>query len=341
MKKTRAFWFLLLLVVAGCHGRDGKVAEKELQLRPVCTLEENLTLLGMPYSMDMAPDGSFVVTDLTNIVGYDPAGHQVFAWSKKGRGPYEYAECHRVRLLGDTVYAWDASSTKLIAYDRDGNGLWAWDYDSAICDFLPSDASVFFYAAGRRGDRILDELDLKTMSVVRSYGSSSLAHKTLQSMSAVTPMTVHDGVLYYMPKDRMDLYRAEPDGAGETALVERFPSDSFHCKELEEDLFAVNPMAGIEFVLQNSCVVALAVDGASYQILTAEGAASIGDRQGGTIKLANDNRIVRLYRIDRNSRTVSSTATFLNLNLIAETCGDFYALEVDAGQGTYRLVTLE
>jgi len=67
MMKLKTLWLLLPLVAAGCNGRDGKVAEKELQLRPVCTLEENLTLLGMPFSMDMAPDGSFVVTDLTLI----------------------------------------------------------------------------------------------------------------------------------------------------------------------------------------------------------------------------------------------------------------------------------
>ena len=48
MKKTKVFWLLLLLVAAGCNGRDGKVAEKDIQLQPVCTLEENLTPQGEP-----------------------------------------------------------------------------------------------------------------------------------------------------------------------------------------------------------------------------------------------------------------------------------------------------
>ena len=340
MKKMKVFWLLLLLVAAGCNGRDGKVEEKEMQLRTVCTLEENLTLLGMPYSMDMAPDGSFVVSDLTNIVGYDPTGRQVFAWSKKGRGPYEYNECQMVRLLGDTVYVWDAATTRLLAYDRDGNGLWTWDYDSAISDFLPAGSSIFISSAGKRWEHIVEELDLGTMSVVRSYGSSSLAHKTLHSMSSVTPMTVHDGALYYMPKDRMDLYRAVPDGAGESALVESFPSDSFRCKELGEDLFAVNPLSGIEFLLQNSYVVSVIVDGASYKVLTIEGAANVGGQKDGVIKLENDERVIRLYRFGKDSRSVSSMEASLNLTLIAERNGDFYALQEDS-EGAYRLVTLE
>ena len=340
MMKWKKLWLLLLLVAAGCKGRDGKVEEREMQLRTVCTLEENLTLLGMPYSMDMAPDGSFVVSDLTNVIGYDMAGHQVFAWSKKGRGPYEYSECHQVRILGDTVYVWDGSCARLIAYDRDGNGLWTWDYDSGLCDFLPAGSSIFIYPAGRRWDRIVDELDLKTMSVVRSYGSSSLAHKTLQSMGSVAPMTVHDGVLYFMPKDRMDLYRAMPDGAGEAALVEQFSSDSFRCKELGEDLFAVNPIAGIEFLLQNSYVVSVFFDDASYKILTVEDTASVGGQQAGVLKLEDDKRVIRLYQFGRNARSVSTMEASLNLSLIAEMGGNFYAIQEDS-EGTYRLVTLE
>ncbi len=340
MMKWKKLWLLLLLVAAGCNGRDGKVEEREMQLRTVCTLEESLTLLGMPFSMDMAPDGSFVVTDLTNIVGYDPAGHQVFAWSKKGRGPYEYNECQMVRLLGDTVYVWDAATTRLLAYDRDGNGLWTWDYDSGISDFLPAGSSIFISSAGKRWEHIVEELDLGTMSVVRSYGSSSLAHKTLHSMSSVTPMTVHDGALYYMPKDRMDLYRAIPDGAGESELVEEFSSDTFRCKEPGEDLFAVNPLSGIEYLMQNSYVVSVVFDGASCKILTAEGTANIGGQLQGVIKLENDERVIRLYQFGKDSRSVSTMEFSLNLNLIAEMGGNFYALQEDS-EGAYRLVTLE
>ena len=340
MMKLKSLWLLLPLVAAGCHGRDGKVAEKEILLQPVCSLEENLTLQGEPYSMDMAPDGSFVVSDLTNVVGYDPAGHQVFAWSKKGRGPYEYAECRRVRLSGDTVYVWDSGSSRLLAYDRAGNGLWTWDCGSGICDFLPAGSSIFIYPAGNRWEHIVEELDLETMSVVRSYGTSSFAQKVLHSMGSVAPMTIHDGALYFMPKDRMDLYRAIPDGAGEIALVEQFSSESFRCKELKEDLFAVNPLSGIEFLLQNSFVVSVIIDGASYKILTSEGAANIGGQKDGVIQLEKDDRVIRLYRIGRNSRSVSSMEASLNLTLIAERNGDFYALEASP-EGAYQLVTLK
>ena len=340
MMKLKTLWLLLPLVAAGCHGRDGKVAEKDILLQPVCTLEENLTPQGEPYSVDLAPDGSFVVTDLTSVVGYDPTGRQVFAWSKKGRGPYEYTECQRVRLSGDTVYVWDAASARLIAYDRDGNGLWTWDCGSGICDFLPAGSSIFIYPAGNRWEHIVEELDLETMSVVRSYGTSSFAQKVLHSMGSVAPMTFRDGVLYYMSKDKMDLYRAVPDGAGESALVESFPSDSFRCKELGEDLFAVNPLSGIEFLIQNSFVVSVIVDGASYKVLTIEGAANVGGQKDGVIKLENDERVIRLYRFGKDSRSVSSMEASLNLTLIAERNGDFYALEEGPG-GAYRLVTLK
>ncbi len=341
MKKTRAFWFLLLLVAAGCNGRGEKVTEGSIRMQTVCPLEENLTLVGRPVSLDVASDGSFLVSDGTNVVGYDPSGHQTFAWNKKGRGPYEYFDCGSARAFGDTVYVWDMGSARLIAYDRDGNGLWSYDYESAICDFQPAGSSVFFYNAGRKWESVVTELDVKTMTPVRSCGASSFAHKAMQSLATAVPLAFRDGALYFMSKDKMDLYRMTPGASEEASLVKQFTSDSFRCKELEERLSAANDL--FAFIFQNSAVIAFSFDGTSYGILTAEGTAHLAGMQGRKLDIDQDERVYRLYRFDRKARIVSVSVGERNFDasLVSVRDGVFYLLREDPEQGTYRLVTLE
>ena len=63
-------------------------------------------------------------------------------------------------------------------------------------------------------------------------------------------------------------------------------------------------------------------------------------QKDGVIQLEKDDRVIRLYRFGKDSRSVSSMEASLNLTLIAERDGDFYALEEGPG-GAYRLVTLK
>lgn len=338
MMKMKAFWLPLLLVVAVCDGCDKKEEEGSIRVQTVCSLEENLTLIGRPLSLDVAADGSFLVTDGTSVVGYDPSGHQTFAWKKKGRGPYEYFESTCARAFADTVYVWDSWSTRLTAYDRDGNGLWSYDYESAICDFRPAGSSVFFYNAGRKWESVVTELDVKTLSADRSYGASTFAHKAMQSLATAVPLAFRDGALYFMSKDRMDLYRVTPGASGEVSLVKRFKSDSFRSEELEDKLSDSNAL--LAYVLQNSAVIAFSIEGPSYRILTAEGSAHLAGMQGRKLDIDQDERVYRLYRFGRNSRTVSVSGRDFPGDLVSERDGVFYVLKEDP-EGAYRLVTLK
>lgn len=345
MKKTKVLILILLFVTFSCNNQDRqKSSQRSIQMREVCSLAENMSIIDSPLSLDVASDGSFLVSDGSNIVGYDSSGTQTFVWNKKGRGPFEYLVSQRVRRCLDTIYVWDSGSTRLLAYDLNGNGLWAYNYDSAMCDFVPTETSIFIYPCGKKWKNVIQELDLKTKSVIRSYGLSSMAHKAFQSADAAVPLTVHDGTPYFMTRDRMDLYQVLPDGSETASLVEHFESDSFHCEEIEEDLFAINPHSGIEFILQNSFVVSISVNGASYKILTAEGAATPGRIQPtGKIKIDNDHLVFRLYQISKDSLSVSVSERYFNPSLISERDGTLYVLkeESENENATYQLLALE
>lgn len=308
----------------------------------ICPVDESITMIGRALSLDVAPDGSFLVSNGNDIIGYDSSGHQSFAWNKKGRGPSEYLVSKRVRATESTIYVWDSGSAKLLAYDMNGNGLWSYEYNSAICDFYPTDTSVFIYPCGRKWENIVEELDLRTMSIIRSFGSSSMAHKAFQAMEAAVPLTIEDGSLYYMARDKMDLFQVGLNDPEATSKVKHFSSDSFHCKDIDEDLFAINPHSGIEYVSLNSFVVSVAVDNGEYKVLTAEGAARPGKiHQSGRIKLNNNTLVYRLYKISMNSQSVSTCERLFDPALICERNGKIFLLKEDIDNETYQLVTLE
>ena len=338
------FVFLTLVAVACVDKKTQMTAQEQIRLQEVCPLEENIRPVGHPTSLDRREDGSFLVSNGDEIIGYDASGMQTFVWNKKGRGPFEYLVSQRVRTCADRIYVWDSGSTNLIAYDRDGNGLWTYTYDSAICDFYPTETAVYFYPCGRKWESLVAVLDLESMSVTHSLGSSSMAHKMFQAMDAAVPVQMRDRELFFMPRDKMELYRTERESPGTPSLVRRFESGSFRSEDIREDLFEKNPAAGVEFVTRNSFVVALAVDEGSCRILTAEGSADPGGiRNTGRIKLNNSDLHFKMYRFDGDEQAVSWCERVFNPALISVCNGNFYVLKEDEEneKNPYRLVVLE
>lgn len=342
MKRREYLILFLLIFISGCGANDKqKNSQERIQMHYVCSLDENITTLGQVLSLDVAADGSFIVSNGNDIIGYDPSGRQRFAWNKKGRGPNEYLVAKHVRATNNAIYVWDSGSAKLFAYDLNGNGLWTYDYDSAICDFYPTDTAVFFYPCGRKWEHIVQELDIESMSIVHSFGSTSMAHKAMHAMDASVPLTIQNGSLFYMTRDKLDLFQVKQGGV---SLVKQFTSNSFRCREIKEDLFANNLQAGIEFVSQNSFVLSVSVseDGMSYKLLTAEGSADPnGIQQTGRVKLSNNTLVFRLYKINSETQSVSVCERVFDPTLISEKNGSFYVLVEDRDNEAYQLVTLE
>jgi hypothetical protein len=329
----------LLFIFAGCGVNDRqKEEQKSILFHYVCSLDERKTTIGRATSIDVASDGSFLVSNGSDIIGYDSLGHQRFVWNKKGRGPNEYLVSQQVRAAESAVFVWDSGSTKLLAYDRNGNGLWTYEYNSAICGFYPTDSSIYFYPCGRKWEYVVQELDIESMSVIHSFGSSSMSHKAFQSMNSAVPLTIQDGTLYYMARDKLDLFQVESENE---RLVEHFSSKTFRCQDITEDLFAINPQSGIEFISRNSFVVSVSV-GKSTKILTAEGTANPERiQQTGSVKLSNNALVYRLYEINGKTLSISSCERMFDPALICERDGFIYVLKEDIDNETYQLFRLE
>ena len=332
------------MLFISCHNQYRQEVMAGIQMNIICQIEEDNHLVGHALSLDVSEDGSFIISNGSDIIGYDPSGHQTFAWNRKGRGPFEYLVAKRVRICEDTVYVWDSGSARFLAFDKEGKGIWTYDYDSAICDFYVTESAIYIYPCGRKWEYLVEELDLASLTIVHSLGSSSMAQKALQAMEAAVPLTVDSGSLYFMSRDKLDLYEYDLEKDDEPTIVKHFQSGTFLCSDIDKDPFEINPLSGLQFVFQNSYIVTFAIDGDSYKLLTAEGRAEPGNIQpDGHMKLSNDELVFRLYRTIDESQTVESSERSFDPALISVRSGSIFALieNPDNERFPYKLVSLE
>lgn len=334
---------IVILSSISCHNQQGQNKETDIRMNAVCKIEEEPHLVGRALSLDISNDGSFIISNGSEIMGYDASGHQKYVLNREGRGPYEYLIAKRVRRYDDTIYVWDSGSARFLAYDLEGNGLWTFDYESAICDFYPTESSIFIYPCGRKWDYLVEELDLESLSITNSIGSSSMAQKAFHAMDAAVPLAVDRGSLYFMSRDKLDLYKCDLDHDDEPVVVERFHSDTFQCSDINEDEL-MNPTSAIQFIFQNSFVVTFAIDGDSYRLFTAEGSADAGKIQpDGHMKVSNNTLVFRLYSPNEEGYKVAVCERTFDPQLISVRDGRIYALidNPDDERFPYQLVTLE
>ena len=281
----RQYYLLVLFVfiLAGCKQHSGFVVSTP-DVTPICTLQENLGLLGRVTSFDLCDDSSFVLISNgnSNIYTYSMAGAQKQCLNKSGRALYEYVTPTLVRADGEgNLYLWCSDSQKFISYDAAGTPRLAFKYPSAVYDFLPlSDQVLAVYTAGRRHGNVIDLLDGNNGTVLDTLVQSSEAHYMLTSALGRGAMSLSDkGRFVFMPKDALTVYEVPADrGRPEKSAV--FQSPTFSCDPMETS-FNGDIQKLLKFLNTTPSTLLVMKKGRTIWVLTQEGAVKENNGAGG------------------------------------------------------------
>ena len=283
--KMRQYFLLVLFVfiLAGCKQHSGFVVSTP-DVTPICTLQENLGLLGRVTSFDRCDDSSFVLISSgnSNIYTYSMAGAQKQCLNKSGRALYEYVTPKLVRADGEgNLYLWCSDSQQFISYDAAGTPRLAFKYPSAVYDFLPlSDQVLAVYTAGRRHGNVIDLLDGNNGTVLDTLVQSSEAHYMLTSALGRGAMSLSDkGRFVFMPKDALTVYEVPADrGRPEKSAV--FQSPTFSCEPMETS-FNGDIQKLLKFLNTTPSTLLVMKKGRTIWVLTQEGAVKENNGAGG------------------------------------------------------------
>lgn len=281
----RQYYLLVLFVfiLAGCKQHSGFVVSTP-DVTPICTLQENLGLLGRVTSFDLCDDSSFVLISSgnSNIYTYSMAGAQKQCLNKSGRALYEYVTPKLVRADREgNLYLWCSDSQKFISYDAAGTPRLAFKYPSAVYDFLPlSDQVLAVYTAGRRHGNVIDLLDGNNGTVLDTLVQSSEAHYMLTSALGRGAMSLSDkGRFVFMPKDALTVYEVPADrGRPEKSAV--FQSPTFSCEPMETS-FNGDIQKLLKFLNTTPSTLLVMKKGRTIWVLTQEGAVKENNGAGG------------------------------------------------------------
>lgn len=343
---TNVWNFVILVTVfsallSSCDGRDVRLDGVEAV--DLYTLKESRWPIGQINSFDLDESGLLAASTKDGVYLFDSSGEQTGYIEKKGRGRGEYTDVKYVRLSGDKVYIWCTNLMKFLVYDLAGNFMHEYSYKSAIADFQPDGDRIYIYTAGLRAEKVIDILDIAKGEIVGSVVPASVAHQMLTSAFIATPMLVQDGGLYFMTKDKLDVYYLAPKKDTETKVL-TIPSETFQVSPARENLFQKSIREGLDYITKNSYTVALGESNGVFPVLTIEGREKVGelseDGRGRIIDGAKS--YFCLYRV--NKRGVFSTAMMPRINTFGfcSVNGVFYGLKL-SGEGTdqYQLFMLQ
>lgn len=288
--KIKSYCFIVLLL-AGCNSTS-ELSVAVPDVTPICTLQENLGLLGEVSSFDICDDSTFVLISKGEgtVYYYSVKGEQISMMDKKGRASFEYITPRFVRAgPGGGIYVWCSDSQRFIKYERDGSPILEFRYPSAVFDFMPiSNDMIAVYTCGRRWKNIIDLVDSDTGLVLDSLGHASEAHQMLTSFSGRAAMALDsNGDLLFMPKDKLCIlpYSIKNGRIGDKIS---FDSSSFKCAPMDSP-FNGDVKTLLDYLNKNSSTVLLMEKRKALWVLSQEGV--IGDENGA------GGRFYSLYKI--------------------------------------------
>jgi hypothetical protein len=111
-----------------------------------------------PTGIAVAPNGAVFVSDghypnkhdNARIMKFDPTGHFIKAWGKKGPAPGDFDEPHDIFIGGsqNRVYVADRRNNRLQVFDQDGNFLAAWtQFGTPSSVFVGKDDTIYVGAS--------------------------------------------------------------------------------------------------------------------------------------------------------------------------------------------------
>lgn len=335
--------FLLLsaIVLSACNQR--KINFDGIETIDLFSLKESQWPIGQINSFDLTESGLVAASTKDAVYLFNISGEQTGYIEKKGRGRGEYTDVKYVRLSGEKVYIWCTNLMKFVVYDLAGNFMHEYSYKSAISDFRPDGDKIYIYTAGLRAENVIDILDIAKGEIIGSVVPATVEHQMLTSAFIATPLLVQDGGLYFMTKDKLDVYYLAPKKDTETKVL-TIPSETFQVSPARENLFQKSIREGLDYITKNSYTVALGESNGVFSVLTIEGREKVGelseDGRGRIIDGAKS--YFCLYRV--NKRGVFSTAMMPRINTFGfcSVNGVFYGLKL-SGEGTdqYQLFMLQ
>lgn len=307
-----------------CKNGSGNVEVAELKCETVCELDQSEHLLGQLDGFCVVNDTSFLLSTSNEVLMFGMDGHFIRQIGRSGRAAGEYNMPLNIASDEKRIYVFSAMDLKFVAYDKEGNFIDEYPYESAIGDFIASGQKLFIYPMGFRGDYLVDVYDLQTKSVVCSLTESSDSHKIFHWESAA-PICIGDGRLYYMPRTELEI-NAWDTTSKEIRKVCEFDSESFIAPDGEEAADAAGKQEKwMKIADETSFIVAMASIGdGKFLTLTSEGRYKPLENHA----LDNDGRFYSLYEVtsggDAKRLCVFPASTIALHSLISFTNGNLY-----------------
>lgn len=305
--KMRKVVLLAVLAAAAvsvsCGNSSSDVPVKDLEYEKICGIDQSKVKVGYLNALAIPGDGGFILGTDKDVTRYSIDGVPTGSVGRSGRAFGEYMMPMQVRTDGDKVYVWSAMTLAFLVYDSSGNLIDTCPYESALHDFLPFGDKIYIFTAGLRSSDIIDIYDIPSRKITASLTATSEAHKAISTYS-ICPMAIYDGALYYMSRDKLEVYRYAIDGGNEPEKILEFTSETFNVPEVPDaKSLKSDRQRSQDFFDESSYVVAIVPLGERHvKVLTSEGKYY---RENGEFR--KDKRFYSVYDIRKgSSRKISS-----------------------------------
>lgn len=309
MKKI--IYILLGVAILGCTSNKNNqhtfttTCDNEFFSDSICTLQENISIVGEISSFDIVDSNQFVVTSVipANVILYKKNGNQVQEIGEVGNGPFEYYRPSIVKVYNDMIYVWCSQLLKLIVFDLQGDPLNEYtNFRKSIKKFDLYDDMVCFYLSGGY-ESIIEIYSLSTGELVKSLGKSTEEHELLNIASSSGSLALSPSYLYYTLTDNLSIYQI---GLSDfNAKKHTLEDNDFSVKKIKHDagdLINTDRKSALEYSLENSMVTGLFCT-TEHLIITSE--TGHYEHKGLQIKSHSERR-VKFYLLNHKMETITS-----------------------------------
>lgn len=267
MSNSRSLLFLGTILLFGSCAEEKEILISEPPFEEVCVLNQNEELLGQINSIDYVNDTSFVVCSASQIYLYGFSGDLIRKIGRSERAKAEYVSPRIVRYGSNHIVAWDGMLGKFIWFNMDGQALGEVGCETAVSDFIVDGDYLWIYTADAESDGCVVKLNVNTGEAEsQNFILVDGGHHILTRWSSRAPMVMDDGVLWCMPKNKLEIYRSDSD---QTC---RFESSSFTAENIDDPNSLISARQKMEeYLCNNSVVVAIHPMKRDMRVLTAEG----------------------------------------------------------------------
>jgi hypothetical protein len=231
-----------------------------LKYQKICSLKENLFLIGNIESFDIIDNEHFVVATSkpSNVIIFDKNGQQVKKIGNEGKGPFEYQNPNIIQIHNDKIYVWDADQLKLIVYDNLGNSIEEYnDFKVAIDNFkIIKNLACFYFGGGFSG--MIGVYDLSKKQYVFKGGNTSEEHLLLNLNRGAGGMTLFNEGMVYMSADQLSLNYLDLNNFEERTLAALIDNE-FKVENITnaKEIINSNMTEAIKYITTNSYVTGL------------------------------------------------------------------------------------